>query len=143
MRSRVDRRAPIGPEARLLQLRRNLDQQIFAPVGGDELYADRQPRAVPIGHERASLLLCGLALRLGLARSLGPLLDPPFLALTASAVKMLAADPVLAGAAAALRSWQDLRALTEDETLSLHELACLYAGRELTRDEARALLSKH
>ena len=56
---------------------------------------------------------------------------------------MFAADHVLAGAAAALRRWRDLRALSEDETLSLHELACLYAGPELTQDEARALLSEH
>lgn len=32
----------------------------------------------------------------------------------------------------AARRWSELRALTEDEALSLHEMACLFTGRELT-----------
>ena len=35
------------------------------------------------------------------------------------------------------RGWEDLRRLTADEVVALHEAACLQAGRELTAEELR------
>ena len=40
--SGVDRRAPVDPRARRLELRGDAEQEVFATGGGDELHADRQ-----------------------------------------------------------------------------------------------------
>ena len=42
--SGVERRAAIRPRRRLLELRRDGEQQVLAPVRGDQLHADRQAR---------------------------------------------------------------------------------------------------
>jgi hypothetical protein len=44
----ADRRDAITPWARLFQVRRDLNQQIFAPESGHQLRPDRQSRRVPI-----------------------------------------------------------------------------------------------
>jgi len=41
-----------------------------------------------------------------------------------------------------VQQWRDLRALTEDDAMALHEAACEHAGRELMQAEARALLRR-
>ncbi len=41
------------------------------------------------------------------------------------------------------RGWEQLRALTSDEVLALHEEACRQAGRELTPEEMRGLRTLH
>ena len=38
------------------------------------------------------------------------------------------------------RGWEELRRLTADDVVALHEAACLQAGRELTTDELRGSL---
>lgn len=39
------------------------------------------------------------------------------------------------------RGWLDLLAMTEDDVVALHEASSLQAGRELTPNELRGLLS--
>lgn len=41
------------------------------------------------------------------------------------------------------RGWEELRTLTEENILALHEEACRRAGRELTPAELRGLFGLH
>jgi hypothetical protein len=38
------------------------------------------------------------------------------------------------------QGWEELRTMTEDDVVALHEAACLWAGQELTSDELCGLL---
>src|SRR5207249_566589 len=50
--SRVHGRAPRAPRARLLELGRDAEEQVLAPVGGAELNADREAVGAPVEGER-------------------------------------------------------------------------------------------
>ena len=48
----VQRWSAVLPGLRLFELRGDAEQQVFAAVGGDQLYADRQSIVIPVQWQR-------------------------------------------------------------------------------------------
>src|SRR5258708_5370214 len=57
---RSDLGCAVGPGVCLLELTRDAEQDVFATVGGDELYADRQALGCPLQWEADRRLAAGV-----------------------------------------------------------------------------------
>src|SRR6266404_1796983 len=60
---RSDLGCAVGPGLRPLELTRDAEQDVFATVGGDELYADRQALGCPLQWEADRRLAAGVERR--------------------------------------------------------------------------------